>query len=289
MPTVTRIDSHQHFWRYDPIQYDWIDDGDMRLLRRDFLPDDLRRATSQAGIDSVISVQARQTLEETRWLLSLAHQHDFIRGVVGWVPLASPEVNGHLEVLARHRKLVGVRHVVQGELDDEFILRDDFNRGVALLREIGLSYDILIFERHLPQTIQFVDRHPEQVFVLDHVAKPKIRSGDIEPWRRYIMELARREHVYCKVSGMVTEADPRNWSVEQLRPYFDAVLNAFGPRRLMFGSDWPVCLVGVEYGLWADVVGGWTASLSQSERDRIFGATAIEAYGLDARPAAARG
>ena len=289
MQRMARIDSHHHFWRYDPVQYDWIDDGDMRILRRDFLPDDLRSTIGQAGIDDVVSVQARQTLEETRWLLSLSHQHDFIRGVVGWVPLASRDVTRELEPLAAERKLVGIRHVVQAEPDDDFILRDDFNAGVAALREFDLRYDILIFERHLPQTIRFVDRHPNQVFVLDHIAKPKIRAGEIEPWRRNLAELARRENVYCKVSGMVTEADPRNWTEDQLRPYFDAVLEPFGPCRLMFGSDWPVCLIGVEYAQWADVVRGWAARLSPSEQDRFFGGTAIEAYQLNIATADASG
>jgi L-fuconolactonase len=276
MPT---IDSHHHFWRYDPAQYGWIDES-MRVIRRDFLPDDLRTATAAAGINGVISVQARQSLEDTRWLLSFADQHDFIRGVVGWVPLASPDVKRELEPLTKHEKLVAVRHVVQNEPDDNFVLRDDFNAGIASLREFDLRYDILIFERHLPQTIRFIDHHPNQVFVLDHIAKPKIKTGEIEPWRRHIAELARRENVYCKVSGMVTEADPQHWTPQQLRPYFDAVLEAFTPRRLMFGSDWPVCLLGVGYAEWVDTVRGWTAELSSAERNRIFGETAAEAYHL---------
>jgi L-fuconolactonase len=275
------IDSHHHFWRYDPVQYDWIDDS-MRVLRRDFLPEHLHAALEEAKVDGVVSVQARQTMEETRWLLSLAQQHDFIRGVVGSAPLASPELKRELESLAGEDKLVGVRHVVQDEPDENFILREDFNAGVAALAEFGLRYDILILERHLPQTIRFVDRHPNQIFILDHVAKPRIRDDEIDGWLRNIQELARRGNVYCKVSGMVTEADPRNWAPRQLRPYFDAVLESFGPDRLMFGSDWPVCLVGVGYAHWADVVRGWTRELCPAERDRIFGGTAIEAYGLHA-------
>ena len=253
----------------------------MSAIRRDFLPEDLRSAISQAGIDGVISVQAHQALEETSWLLDLASKHAFIHGVVGWVPLASPDVKSVLESLAIEKKLVGVRHVVQGEPDENFILRDDFNAGISALLKFGLRYDILIFERHLPQTIQFVDRHPNQIFILDHIAKPKIKSVELDPWRRNIAELARRDNVYCKISGMVTEADPRNWTVEQLRPYFDTVLGAFGPDRLMFGSDWPVCLVGVEYARWAEIVRKWTEPLQPSSRERIFGGTAIEAYGLE--------
>jgi L-fuconolactonase len=277
---TTTIDSHHHFWRYDPVRYDWIDDS-MFALRRDFLPGDLKPVLTDNGIDGAISVQARQTLDETRWLLELAGEHDFIRGVVGWVPLREPDVARHLERFAEDNKLVGVRHVVQGEGDDDFILGDDFNRGVASLRAVDLRYDILVFERHLPPTIAFIDRHPQQLFVLDHVAKPKIKAGEMEPWRANIRELARRENVYCKVSGMVTEADPRRWTPERLRPYFDVVLEAFGPRRLMFGSDWPVCLVAAPYGRWLRTVGDWTAELSPAERDRILGGTAVEAYGLD--------
>jgi len=276
MPT---IDSHHHFWRYDPVQYDWIDDG-MRALRRDFLPGDLQPATGSAGIDGVISVQARQSLQETDWLLDIASRHEFIRGVVGWVPLASSNLKRELERLADSKKLVGVRHVVQGEPDDNFILGDDFNRGVATLKDFGLRYDILIFERHLPQTIRFVDRHPEQTFVLDHVAKPKIRRGEMEPWRTNIAELAKRPNVYCKVSGMVTEADVHRWTPQQLRPYFDAVLESFGPRRLMFGSDWPVCLVGVPYRHWLQTVREWASPLTAAEQERLFGGTAVEAYGV---------
>lgn len=277
---ATTIDSHHHFWQYDPVQYPWIDES-MRTLRRDFLPDDLRPAMAEAGIDGVISVQARQTLEETRWLLSLASEHPFIRGVVGWAPLTSPDLQRNLETLGANRKLIGVRHVVQGEPDETFILRDDFNRGVASLLRFGLRYDILIFEHHLPQTIRFVDRHPNQVFVLDHLAKPRIRAGEFEPWHTHIQALARRENVSCKLSGMVTEADAHSWTPAQLRPYFDVALEAFGARRLMFGSDWPVCLVGVQYARWANLVREWTMELSPSERGRIFGGSALEAYGLE--------
>lgn len=274
-----KIDAHQHFWKYDPVEYDWIDDA-MKSIRRDFLPDDLRQEIDAAGVDGVVSVQARQTLAETSWLLELADWHDFIRGVVGWVELTSTEVRRELERFASNAKLRGVRHVVQGEPDDEFILRADFNRGVSLLKEYDLAYDILIFERHLPPAIRFVDLHPGQLFVLDHVAKPKIRDGALSPWREEVSRLAERENVYCKVSGMVTEADFAGWTEEQLRPYFDVVLEAFGPRRLMFGSDWPVSLVACDYARWFRIVSAWVAELSQDEQARIFGGTAAEAYGL---------
>lgn len=273
------IDSHHHFWKYSPAEYPWIGDS-MAALRRDFLPEHLRQEIAHTGIDGVISVQARQTLAETDWLLSLAEEHDFIKAVVGWVPLADAGIRAVLEKFAARPKLRAVRHVVQDEPDDRFILGGDFNRGVALLREFGLVYDILIFERHLSAAIEFVDRHPRQIFVLDHIAKPRIRDGAIEPWRRHITELAKRTNVFCKVSGMVTEADWRQWDEKQLRPYWDAVLAAFGPKRLMFGTDWPVCLAAATYTRWVEVVTNFAAQLSADEKAWLFGKTAAAAYGL---------
>lgn len=273
------IDAHHHFWRYDPAEYAWITQS-MAVLRRDFLPADLRHATQAAGIDGVISVQARQTVEETRWLLELAGQNEIIRGVVGWVPLVSDRVRDDLERFAGQHKLKAVRHVLQDEPDDKYILRDDFNRGIGLLQDFGLRYDVLVYERHLPQTIEFVDRHPGLTFILDHIAKPRIRDGMLSPWRENLRELARRPNVYCKLSGMATEADLHDWTPSQLRPYADVALEAFGARRLMFGSDWPVCLLAVEYARWAKLAGEFASSLSPAEQQRLFGGTAIEAYGL---------
>lgn len=273
------VDSHHHFWRYDPVEYGWISDS-MQTLRRNFLPADLRREIAAAGVDGVVSVQARQTLPETRALLAHARKNDFIRGVVGWVPLVDPDVRGTLEELAQDPHLRACRHVLQDEPDDEYMLRRDFNDGVRAVTEAGLVYDILIFERHLPQTLEFVDRHPNQVFVLDHIGKPRIRDGSFGAWRAAIRNLARRTNLYCKISGMVTEADWGRWSEAELAPYMDAVLDAFGPRRLMYGSDWPVCLVGVGYARWFELVAGFAARLSADERDRVLGGTAIEAYRL---------
>jgi L-fuconolactonase len=275
-----KIDAHQHFWRYNPVEYDWIDDT-MTVIRRDFLPADLQREINQADVDGVVSVQARQILEETEWLLRAAAENDFIRGVVGWVPLRDAGVGKILEKFVVHPKLRGVRHVVQSEPDDHFILRRDFSRGIKLLRQFGLAYDILVYERQLPPTIEFVDRHPDQVFVLDHVAKPRIGDNLLEPWRENIRELARRENVYCKISGMVTEADYKQWTEDQLKPYLEIVLEAFGPRRLMFGSDWPVCLVACSYVRWHEIVSRFTSQLSENDRAWIFGKTAIKAYGLE--------
>jgi L-fuconolactonase len=274
-----KIDAHQHFWKYNPVEYDWIDDT-MPAIRRDFLPADLQREISQAGVDGVVCVQARQIVEETEWLLRVAAENDFIRGVVGWVPLRGPSVEKILKKLTVHPKLRGVRHVVQAEADDRFILRGDFNRGIKLLKQFGLAYDILVYERQLPPTIEFVDRHPEQVFVLDHAAKPRIRDDLLEPWRKNIRELARRENVYCKISGMVTEANYKLWTEDQLKPYLETVLEAFGPRRLMFGSDWPVCLLACPYARWLETVSRFTTRLSANDRAWIFGKTAVKAYGL---------
>jgi L-fuconolactonase len=273
------IDSHHHFWRYDPQEYGWISES-MSILRRDYLPVDLHPVAHAAGIDGVVSVQARQTVEETRWLLELADQDDFIRGVVGWAPLASDSVRQDLERFAGQPKLKAVRHVLQDEPDDNYVLRDDFNRGIALLKEFGLRYDILIFERHLPQSIEFVDRHPGLTFILDHVAKPRISDGILSPWRENMRELARRPNVHCKLSGMATEADLHSWTPEQIRPYMEVALEAFGPRRLMFGSDWPVSLLAVKYPQWVTLVREFAASLAPAEQERLFGGTAIEAYGL---------
>ena len=276
---LTKIDSHHHFWNYDPVQYGWIDES-KAAIKRDFGPADLKVVLDAAGVQAAISVQATQTLDETRWLLELAGQNEFIKGVVGWVPLIEPDVSEALSELAGNLKLRAIRHVLQDEADPNYILRADFNAGIRVLKQFGLVYDILIFERHLPQTIQFVDRHPNQVFVLDHLAKPSVKDGAISPWRGNMFELAKRPNVYCKISGLATEADYSNWTDEQLKPYIDVVLEAFGPRRLMFGSDWPVCLLAIEYGRWVKLVENSIAELSEGEQERIWVGTATEAYGL---------
>jgi len=273
------IDAHHHFWRYNTQDFGWIDDA-MRVIRRDFLPIDLEKEIRAAGVDGVVSVQARQSLEETHWLLELAGQNPFIRGVVGWAPLIAPDADKIVGELAANPKLRSLRHVLQGEPDERYMLRADFNRGLAALQLHNLAYDILIFERHLPQSIELVDRHPEQVFVLDHIAKPRIKDNLLEPWRKNILELAKRPNVYCKISGMVTEADYTRWTEAQLLPYVDTVLEAFGPQRLMLGSDWPVCLVACDYSRWVNLVRSWIKKLSAAEQKRILGDTAIEAYRL---------
>jgi len=247
------IDAHQHFWRYDPREYDWIDES-MACLRRDFLPDGLKPELERAGFQGCVAVQARQTVEETRWLLELAAAAPFVLGAVGWVDLQSPEVHSQLETFAKNPKLVGIRHVVQGEPDDRFLLRPEFLRGISMLEEFDLAYDILIYTRHLPVAAEFVRQFPRQRFVLDHLAKPPIKSGSSQPWARGIRDLAAFPNVLCKLSGLVTEADWQQWKPEHLAPYIDVAFDCFGPDRLMIGSDWPVCTVAASYARAMDVV-----------------------------------
>lgn len=278
---MARIDAHHHFWKYDPEEYGWIDET-MTVLRRDFLLDDLRREAHATGVEGVISVQARQNLEETLWLLKIAEQSDFVRGVVGWAPLASGDLPRVLDQLNEHSKLRGLRHVVQDEPDPEFLLRPDFNRGIAELRKYELIYDILIYERHLATAITFVDKHPNQVFVLDHAGKPRIRDKSLQSWKAQIYELAKRENVYCKVSGLVTEANWTTWSEQELVPYVDTLLETFGPQRLMAGSDWPVCLLASTYQGWFEALSHLLSRLSHDETQSIMYGTAVAAYRIPA-------
>lgn len=274
-----RIDAHQHFWKYDAREYDWIDDR-MAVLRRDFLPADLKTQLEHAGFDGSVAVQARQSLEETRWLLELAEKSPFILGVVGWVDLRSQDLRGQLERFAANPKFVGVRHIVQSEPDDRFLLRPDFLRGVGMLAEFGLTYDILIYPRQLPAAIEFVRQFPNQRFVLDHLAKPPIASGLREPWAGEIRELAKNENVWCKVSGMVTEAEWGSRRPEMYRPYLDVVFDAFGTKRLMFGSDWPVCTVAATYGTVLGIVESHLVQFSDAERDAVLGGNAARFWTL---------
>ncbi|MCW5962801.1 MAG: amidohydrolase family protein [Bryobacterales bacterium] len=274
-----RIDAHQHFWQYTAAEYGWLGDG-MEQLRRDFLPDHLRPELLAAEMDGCIAVQARQTLEETVWLLDLADENPWIAGVVGWAPLAADDIGAVLDRLSSQTKLKGLRHVIQSEADPTSLANPQFQRGAGLLAERGWVYDILIFERQLPSAIAFVDKLPNQRFVLDHVAKPRIRESVREPWEANLRELARRPNVWCKVSGMVTEADWSTWRTADLKPYLDAALEAFTPARLLFGSDWPVCLAASTYARWRETVEQWAAPLSAAERARIFGDTAKEVYSL---------
>jgi L-fuconolactonase len=272
------IDSHHHLWRYSASEYDWINNR-MAALRRDFLPSDLVIEFANAEVDGAVTVQARQTLEETEWLLELARTCKQIRGVVGWAPIAASNFQDSLHKLAADPKLVGLRHIVQAE-PQGFLDGADFNRGIRALHTTGLVYDLLILQSQLDEAIRFVDRHPDQIFVLDHIAKPKIAAREIEPWRTRIQELSKRANVCCKLSGMVTEDSWSNSSLESLRPYLDIAVEAFGPDRLMAGSDWPVCLVATSYAQWWTMLRTYFAAFSESERTNIFGATAIKVYDL---------
>jgi len=274
-----RIDAHQHFWKYTAQEYEWIDDS-MAVLRRDFLPENLKPELERNGFAACVAVQARQTTEETRWLLGLAERSAFIAGVVGWVNLCSEELRSQLEAFAGNAKLVGVRHIVQAEPDERFLLRPDFLRGIAMLEEFDLAYDILIYPKHLPVAVEFVKRFPRQRFVLDHLAKPQIKDGEIETWAKEIRKLAEFSNVYCKLSGLVTEADWKNWKPEQIRPYLDVAFESFGAKRLMIGSDWPVCLAAAPYGGVMNLVKDYVGGFSRAEQEAVLGDNAKEFWRL---------
>lgn len=273
-----KIDAHQHFWKYNTTEYVWIEES-MSAIRRDFLPENLKDEIQRAAIDGTVSVQARQSLKETEWLIELAKKNDFILGIVGWLPLKEDKVEMEIERFSICPKFKAVRHVVQEEPKD-FLADDKFNRGVRLLKKYNLAYDILIFSGLLPEAIQFADKHPEQIFILDHMAKPEIKTGKISEWKKLMKKLAERENVYCKISGMATEAHWQKWTIKELAPYFESVLEFFTPKRLMFGSDWPVCLNACAYERWLETVEGLIAPLSENEKKCIMGKTAIEAYNL---------
>jgi L-fuconolactonase len=241
-----KIDSHQHFWHYNNIEYSWIND-DMKTLQRDFSPSDLLPELNKLGFQGSIAVQARQNLEETRWLLGLANQNDFIKGVVGWIDLCSHEVENQLHEFVGNKKFVGVRHVVHDESDDNFMARPDFQQGIGLLSRYGLSYDLLIFPKHLALANELVHKFPNQMFVLDHIAKPLIKDQVRAPWDKQIVQLAKHPNVFCKLSGMVTEADWKSWKPDDFAYYMDTVYQAFGEDRIMIGSDWPVCMITGHY------------------------------------------
>lgn len=270
------LDAHQHFWRYDPIQYPWI--APQSALARDWLPRDLAALQQPLGLNGSIAVQARQSLAESDWLLGLADADDLVKGVVGWVDLQSEQVEDDLARLARHPKFVGVRHVVQDEPDDRFLLRPSFLRGITRLKEFGLTYDVLIYPKQLPAAIEFVEQFPEQPIVLDHIAKPLIRDGILTPWDDQIRQLAAFPNVMCKLSGMITEADHQRWKSDDFRRYLDVVVEAFTPQRLMWGSDWPVCLLAGSYEQVWRLIGDYAAGWSQSDRDSLFGGNCERFY-----------
>jgi len=273
------IDSHQHFWRYDPHRDAWITE-EMSVLKRDFLPEDLLPQLHANKVEGSIAVQAAQSEAETRFLLELAGQFYEIKGVVGWVDLCAPNLPERLEYFSHFDKLCGFRHVVQAEPDDRFMLRPDFLTGIRQLQQFEFTYDILIYPHQLPAAIELVERFPQQLFVLDHLAKPLIRSGVISPWAQQIGLLAANPNVYCKVSGLITEGDWENWRATDFKPYFDVVFNAFGTDRLMFGSDWPVCLLAGDYRGVKQLLASYLDDFTVEQRDKIFGGNAAKFYGL---------
>jgi L-fuconolactonase len=283
-----RLDTHQHFWRYDPAQHAWMTDA-MGVLRRDYLPADLEPLLGASGFDGTVAVQARQVVEETDWLLHLADAHPFIRGVVGWVDLRSPRVGDHLERCARHPKLVGVRHVVHDEPDDAFVLSPEFRAGIARLQDFDLTYDLLLFPRHLPFAARLVEEFPEQPFVLDHIAKPLIRKGVLAPWKEDLRGLAAFPNVFCKLSGMVTETRWGHWRPEDFHPHLDAVVEAFGPERLMIGSDWPACTLSGDYASTMAVVVDYLQRFPSEARDGVLGHNGARFYGLERKQGNAPG
>lgn len=279
---MATLDAHQHYWSYDPAGYSWIVDNGLTLLERDFLPDDLAPQLAAAGVEGSLAVQARCDEDETRWLLSLAEQHEHCRGVVGWVDLTADDVGARLDALA-HPKLVGVRHIAQDEPDDAWLARDDVTRGVAALGERGLVYDLLVFPRQIPAAARLVSRLPHVTFVLDHLAKPPMAGGELRPWSTDVRRLAAFPNVSCKLSGMVTEARWDRWHLRDIEPFADVVLDAFGPRRLLYGSDWPVCTLAADYAAVHDLARALIARLSPSEQEAVMGLNAARVYGLGDR------
>jgi len=275
------IDSHQHFWRYDATRDAWITE-EMAVLKRDFLPEQFAAECAANGIDASVAVQADQSEDETNFLLDLAKKSSSIAGVVGWVNLLWPRAAERLEHFSHFEKLRGFRHVAQAEKDDGFLARDDFVKGVAQLHRFGFTYDILIYARHLPAAIDLVARIPEQRFVIDHLAKPEIKAKKAEPWATLVREIAQNKNIFCKVSGLVTEANWHNWKPEDFKPYLNVVFEAFGADRLMFGSDWPVCLVAASYRQVKQLAEDFVKGYSEVDRDKIFGGNATRFYGLKA-------
>lgn len=273
------IDSHQHFWIYEAEKHAWIDD-DMKVIRKNFLPEDLKIVYQENNIDGCVAVQADQTLAETNFLLDLAEKNDFIKGVVGWVDLRAANIDDVLEQYSKFPKLKGFRHVVQGEADHNFMLRPDFLNGIAALEKYNFTYDILIFPHQLGAALELVRRFPNQKFVIDHIAKPYIKDGFYDGWAVLMKAISEYPNMYCKLSGMTTEADYNNWTPEQIEPYMQLVLDAFGANRILFGSDWPVCLVAGNYTKTKELVTNFIAKLSSEEQAAIMGGNAMQFYNL---------
>ena len=273
------IDAHQHFWNYDPAVHTWMSDQ-MDVIKKDFTPDLLKKELEAHDVNGCIAVQADQSEDETKFLIELARSHEFIKGVVGWVDLQNKKIEECLARYVDEPVVKGFRHVVQDEPDPGFMLRKSFQHGISVLRDHDFTYDILIFPKQLTAALQLVLNFPDQPFVIDHLAKPNIRDHEMGQWQKYMQELGKHDHVYCKISGMVTEADWHGWSYEDFLPYLDGVMEAFGPQRLMYGSDWPVCLLSATYGKVKHIVDQYISTLSSSEQSLIMGENAIKFYQL---------
>jgi L-fuconolactonase len=277
---MKKIDSHQHFWQYDPDRHTWINDR-MKVLKQDFLPPDLKEKMDKVGIDGCVAVQADQTEAETEFLLSLADEYGFIEGVVGWLDIRAENLEEKLDHYIRYEAFKGLRHIVQDEPDDRFLLQSDFLKGIETLSNYNLTYDILIYARHLPVAVEFANKFPDQKFVVDHIAKPEIKEQNIDTWADGIRELAQHPNMYCKVSGMVTEADWQHWKPEDFNPYMDVVFDAFGTEKLIFGSDWPVCTLAANYYEVFGLLDNYIQDFTDRERERIMGGNAQTFYNLD--------
>ncbi|MBC6607554.1 amidohydrolase family protein [Hymenobacter sp. BT188] len=276
---MARIDAHQHFWHFEPARDAWITD-EMAQLRRDFLPPESHSLFQRHGFDGCVAVQAAQSEAETDFLLALAAEHDFIKGVVGWVDLRANNIHERLAYYRQFAKLKGFRHILQGEADQALMLRPEFRRGIAALGQYGFTYDLLILSDQLLYAAELAGAFPKQTFVLDHIAKPGIKSGETEPWRRDLQMLAAHENVVCKVSGLLTEADWQRWQPIDFRPYLDVVFDAFGPKRVLFGSDWPVCEVAGGYSRTVSLLDDYLAAFSPTEQARFWGDNAVSFYNL---------
>jgi len=276
---MLKIDSHQHFWKYDAVRHSWLND-EMKALRQDFMPEHLKPLLETNGIDGCMLVQVDQTLEENDFQLQNAANNDFVKGVVGWVDLQAADISEQLERLAEFEKLKGFRHILQGESDRALMLKPAFLNGISKLQQFGLTYDILIFPDQLTYAKELVARFPDQLFVLDHIAKPDIKNGIMAEWKAGIQELAKYDNVYCKVSGMVTEANWNEWTEGDFIPYLDVIFEAFGTNRLMFGSDWPVCLVAANYEQVLSITANYVSQFSPYEQQLFWGGNAIKFYNL---------
>ena len=274
-----RIDSHQHFWKFDPIRDNWIDET-MSVIQRDFLPEDLSPLLKENKFSGCVAVQASQSEEETNFLVDLASKNDFIKGIVGWVDLRDKNISEHLRHFSSNKIIKGFRHVVQGEADD-FMFREDFRNGISALKEFDFTYDILIFHRQLPAAISLVKDFPNQKFVIDHIAKPDIKSGSIDSWKKGIEEIAKFSNVWCKISGMVTEADWKNWKPEDLKPYLDVIFENFSTDKLMYGSDWPVLNVASDYHEVVKTLEDYISKFSIEEQNKIWFENANSFYKLN--------